>query len=276
MGSALGQATASFDHKGEITDGEGQALKYPKFSFEAAFRIGDTFSTEAGVGGSTPIYSASFDTVADQQDYDLQSLLSASSLTDTGEAYFGRIEDKRIIVLVPNTNVENGWRRNIFDINKGDAQCTGNTFFNELNELNDKSDNTEKINKKVNKIINKYYDFYGYREFANKIDRIIKENININPLKPGDDIEQWKEQINLKRRNVIKELFSNKLIIVDEVHNLRSTEKNEEKKESLRRLEEIAENTDNLKLVLLSATPMFDNKNEIEWLINLLLRNDKR
>ena len=206
---------------------------------------------------------------------------SAVSIAENFRDIYGRRgkkgeEDKRIIVLVPNTNVENGWRRNIFDINKGDAQCTGNTFFNELNELNDKSDNTEKINKKVNKIINKYYDFYGYREFANKIDRIIKENININPLKPGDDIEQWKEQINLKRRNVIKELFSNKLIIVDEVHNLRSTEKNEEKKESLRRLEEIAENTDNLKLVLLSATPMFDNKNEIEWLINLLLRNDKR
>ncbi len=54
MGSALGQATASFDHKGEITAGEGQALKYPKFSFEAAFKIGDAFATEAGVGGSTP------------------------------------------------------------------------------------------------------------------------------------------------------------------------------------------------------------------------------
>ena len=206
---------------------------------------------------------------------------SAVSIAENFRDIYGRQgkkgeEDKRIIVLVPNTNVESGWRRNIFDINKGDEQCTGNTFLNELNELNDRSDNTEKKNKKVNKIINKYYDFYGYREFANKIDKLITENININPLKPGDDIEQWKAQISLKRRNVINELFSNKLIIVDEVHNLRSTEKNEEKKESLRRLEEIAENTDNLKLVLLSATPMFDNKNEIEWLINLLLRNDKR
>ena len=95
MGSALGQATESFDHKGEITDGEGQALKYPKFSFEAAFRIGDTFSTEAGVGGSTPIYSASFDTVADQQDYDLQSIVSSSSDAG-GVLYAGKVGTKRI------------------------------------------------------------------------------------------------------------------------------------------------------------------------------------
>ena len=125
---------------------------------------------------------------------------------------------------MPNTNVENGWRRNIFDINKGDAQCTGNTFFNELNELNDKSDNTEKINKKVNKIINKYYDFYGYREFANKIDKLINErNTQKNPTNLSKD--EWKALITertLKRKAIIKELFSNRLIIVDEVHNLRS------------------------------------------------------
>jgi len=95
MGSALGQATASFDHKGEITDGEGQALKYPKFSFEAAFRIGDTFSTEAVVGGSTPIYSASFDTVAEQQDYDLQAIVSSSSDAG-GVLYAGKVGTKRI------------------------------------------------------------------------------------------------------------------------------------------------------------------------------------
>ena len=78
----------------------------------------------------------------------------------------------------------------------------GNTFLNELNELNDRSDNTEKKNKKVNKIINKYYDFYGYREFANKIDKLITEmkndqisidNLNeelLEEVKPLDDSNQ--------------------------------------------------------------------------------------
>ena len=76
MGSALGGTTGSFDHKGEVTTGPTNAqLKYPKLNFEIAFRIGDKFATEAGVGGTQPIYSASFDRVSDQQDYDLQQIL---------------------------------------------------------------------------------------------------------------------------------------------------------------------------------------------------------
>jgi hypothetical protein len=59
LGSMLGAQTASFDHKGEATSGpEDIALKYPKFSFETAFRIADAYSTEAVVGGRTTIYSA--------------------------------------------------------------------------------------------------------------------------------------------------------------------------------------------------------------------------
>jgi hypothetical protein len=76
LGSALGGTTGSFDHTGEITTGPTNAqLKYPKLNFEIAFKIGDKFATEAGVGGTQPIYSASVTTVADQQDYDLQQIL---------------------------------------------------------------------------------------------------------------------------------------------------------------------------------------------------------
>ena len=81
LGSALGGTTGSFDHKGEATAGPTNAqLKYPKLNFEIAFRIGDKFATEAGVGGTQPIYSASVTTVNDQQDYDLQALLEADSV----------------------------------------------------------------------------------------------------------------------------------------------------------------------------------------------------
>ena len=54
-------------------------------------------------------------------------------------------EDKRIIVLVPNTNVESGWKRNIFDINKDDEQCTGNIFLNELKIKKDLNHNDNKV-----------------------------------------------------------------------------------------------------------------------------------
>ena len=84
IGSALGGTTGSFTHTGQLSsshtlEGKNVALTYPRFSFETAFRIGDGFATEAGVGGRTEIYSASIDTVADQQDYDLQAILEADS-----------------------------------------------------------------------------------------------------------------------------------------------------------------------------------------------------
>jgi hypothetical protein len=97
LGSMLGAQTASFDHKGEATSGpEDIALKYPKFSFETAFRIADAYSTEAVVGGRTTIYSASLDRIADQQDYDLQSIISGSSALSSSFPYYGKVGDKRI------------------------------------------------------------------------------------------------------------------------------------------------------------------------------------
>ena len=99
IGSALGGTTGSFDHKGAITSGtltgSNIALKYPKFSFETSFRIGETFSTEAGIGGQKTIYSASFATVSDQQDYDLQSIVSASSVAG-GVPFAGLVGNNRV------------------------------------------------------------------------------------------------------------------------------------------------------------------------------------
>ena len=96
LGAALGSPTASFDHMGEVVSGaEGAALKYPKFTFDYAFKMGDKFATEAGIGGTEPIYSASFDVVTDQQDYDLQSIVSSSAAAG-GVPYEGLVGDKRI------------------------------------------------------------------------------------------------------------------------------------------------------------------------------------
>jgi hypothetical protein len=87
LGSALGMATASFDHKGEVSSGTGVALKYPKLTFDYAFKMGDN--------GTEPIYSASITTIADQQDYDLQNIVSASAAAG-GVPYAGLVGDKRI------------------------------------------------------------------------------------------------------------------------------------------------------------------------------------
>ena len=78
LGSALGGETGSFDHKGTVSGTTDVSLKYPKFQFDYAFRSADKFSSEALVGGTDPLYSASFDMVPKQQIYDLQSVVSSS------------------------------------------------------------------------------------------------------------------------------------------------------------------------------------------------------
>jgi hypothetical protein len=96
LGPALGSPTASFDHQGEVTAGaDGASLKYPKFTFDYAFKMGDKFATEAGVGGTEPIYSASFDSVSKQQDYDLQDIVYSASL-ESGSPFSGSVGNKRI------------------------------------------------------------------------------------------------------------------------------------------------------------------------------------
>ena len=96
LGSALGSPTASFDHKGDITSGANDAsLKYPKFTFDYAFKMGDKFATEAGIGGTEPIYSASVTTIPGQQDYDLQSIVKTASEI-SGSPFTGSVGNKRI------------------------------------------------------------------------------------------------------------------------------------------------------------------------------------
>ncbi len=99
LGSALGSTTGSFNHKGERTDEDPKLieLRYPKFKFETAFRIADAFSTEAVIGGTTPIYSASFDREVNKQDYDLQSIVEALD-TAGGATFDGKVGNKRITV----------------------------------------------------------------------------------------------------------------------------------------------------------------------------------
>ena len=81
---------------------ENVALKYPKFQFDYAFRTADKFSSEAMVGGTDPIYSASFDRVADKQVYDLQSIVSSSQATNDWKGMGNkRIKIRQVYYVTP-------------------------------------------------------------------------------------------------------------------------------------------------------------------------------
>ena len=106
LGTVLGSTTGSFDSDGELIEshslsGSEIALRYPRFDFQHAKTIGNAVSTEAGIGGTKPIYSASLEAVVDQQDYDLQSIISNTSLTDTASPFYqklGATGDKRVTI----------------------------------------------------------------------------------------------------------------------------------------------------------------------------------
>ena len=124
-------------------------------------------------------------------------------------------------------------------------------------------DIVKRIQDKIKKIIKGRYEFYGYQKFANLIENIQRK---IKEKYPPQDFNKY---LNKK----LKELFSDSVFIIDEVHNIKQSN---DLKVLPPLLEKVVKNAINMKLLLLSATPMFDKSNEIIYLINLMLRNDNR
>jgi|TARA_B100000900_G_scaffold312675_2_gene271466 hypothetical protein len=104
LSDTLGKLTGTFDHLGDLDSGpSGANLTFPRVTLSYANKVGDSTATQAGVGGTTRIYSASFTTVKNQQDYDLQTIISSSSASGVNDAggavdYAGKVGDSRIII----------------------------------------------------------------------------------------------------------------------------------------------------------------------------------
>ena len=105
LDSLLGRTTGSFDHEGQIISGEelsgsNISLRFPRFQFGYAQRVGGATSTEVGLGGQQAIYSASFNTTSSVQNYDLQAIISGSSadLDNTDIPYYNKVKDRRVTI----------------------------------------------------------------------------------------------------------------------------------------------------------------------------------
>ncbi len=106
LSTVLGNATGTFDHRGEFRQEDTLSsslgprrveLTYPEIRFEYARRIGNAASFDAGLGGTTREYSASFDITEGDQDYDLQAIVKANA--EGGSVDYASIDtDKRIII----------------------------------------------------------------------------------------------------------------------------------------------------------------------------------
>lgn len=129
-----------------------------------------------------------------------------------------------------------------------------------------------KIHAMINQFINSRYRFSGFTEFANEIDKIEDKYTTRYPNVTDKDIR------NTEIYNEIKKNYSNRVFVIDEVHNIRS-EENEKKgleKRATRRIIQVLQAADNVRLVLLSATPMYNGTKEIVGIFNIMLANDKQ
>ena len=180
------------------------------------------------------------------------------------------------IIIVASPNVQDNFRLQLFDERRLEQlpdgtwnlnTCIGNSLLNEINPTNLQGLTRDKIVSQIRSLINNYYVFMGNKgEFANYIRKAISV--------PTDAGYTPAEAAALRDRK-IKAHFNNRLVILDEIHNIRISDANKTKMTSML-LNEIAKKSDNMRLLLLSATPMYNSYNEIIWLANLLNANDKR
>tara|TARA_X000000950_G_scaffold232810_1_gene282018 strand:- start:1235 stop:4996 length:3762 start_codon:yes stop_codon:yes gene_type:complete len=193
---------------------------------------------------------------------------SAISVSEEMREYNKQMNISKEILVVASPNVQTNFKLQLFNEKKlkeinglwNIKSCTGNKFLKEINPMNMKGLPKSDVVKQINRIIKQNYKFLGYVEFSNYITKII------------DKAKQKRKNV----KKVIRNEFSDRLLIIDEVHNLRVTDKVKDVKKSTENLKKVVVYSNNLKLLLLSATPMYDNAREIVWILNILNLNDNR
>jgi superfamily II DNA or RNA helicase len=181
----------------------------------------------------------------------------------------------RIVVLVKNKNIQKNF------INELLSRCTENEYVTDeerdlyfdrgVEQLTDvqrriRIQKRRELANRVHKTINQSYQFYTYGTFVNQVlgareyekdefgrntTRVKRENGNVRRKKPKDEIKN----------------LNNTVVIVDEAHNVTNND-------VYTALHSILLKSYNFRLVLLTATPMYDNVREIFEISNLLNVND--
>jgi superfamily II DNA or RNA helicase len=170
---------------------------------------------------------------------------------------------KKIVVLVKNRNIQRNF------LNELMSKCTGNTYSEETydedteNPLASRQDLENKIDtgRKISKLINNTYNFITYGTFVNRVLGMKEYKI--------DETGSITSKSKVTRKittNLISDL-SNTVIIVDEAHNITNND-------VYIALHSVLSKSYNYRLVLLTATPMYDNPKEIFEISNLLNINE--
>jgi hypothetical protein len=197
------------------------------------------------------------------------------SAIQVAEEYILRPEfqDKKVLVIA-NPAVQDNFKSQIFDISRVSVdadglllskQCTGRRYLDILQRAQAQplkwtdQAQREKLMSMASRILNEFYEFQGYTSFGNKL-----ADAQLN--RRNEDMDNW-----------IHTTFDNRLIIVDEAHNLREgSETGAAEKIVSAALKRIVQIANGITLVLLTATPMYDSFDEILDYFNLFLWNSRK
>lgn len=217
---------------------------------------------------------------------------TCSAIT-VAETFLEYMPTHTVFIIAPQA-IASGFRKTIFDVNRltaaskehtrltGDKwlspQCTGMNYLRLTGTASEES--RDVVAKEVDKVIRKRYAIMGYLAFANWVKRKLAAAVPPTVTGPAREREE---------NAVLLHMFSDHLIIIDEAHNLRDSESGDadEVDESLvndaaagkaltpiiKRIVGIAEG---LRLMLMTATPMYNTAPEITFLLDLLLLNDTK
>jgi len=176
---------------------------------------------------------------------------SAITLAETFLVNHSIDEEPKIWVIMPQS-LKAGFKEQVFNFENYENnfedlknQCTGDLYVKLANLL--KSEDKDRAKLSIKKLINSRYRIFTYDKFVSFIET----------------------EYTAKNR-VVKD----KVIIIDEAHNVRTTENME--KDIYSKLVEVAQSGLNNRMVLLSATPMYNTADDILYLLYLLVLNDKR
>ena len=235
---------------------------------------------------------------------------SAIGITEEMREYMKQTGFLKKIMIIASPNVQDNFKKQLFDSSrlkqlKNGAwnldTCVGNKLLKEINPTDIEGFSREQVIKAIKIIIRKYYRFMGYdsvalysesdmkhmkrkeerqrkreggvESFLEHVQEELPEILDLEPIKASDseEIRQQKKKVISK----LREKFDYRLIVVDEFHNMISR-KDTSTKSSARILLQIVQFCKHTRLVLLSATPLYNSHNEIIWVTNIMNMNDKR
>jgi len=161
-----------------------------------------------------------------------------------------------IHVLVPGPLLKENWRESII---KG----TGNAYIKNKEDLQFlNAEQKEKIEKQAISMTKQYYNIMSYKSFTKRVlgEKIIeRKDVSGKTVYKKTEDGKYERELSLDRINNL----NNSLLIVDEAHNIISNDTGDA-------IIEIIKKSTNLKVVLLTATPMSNLADDIVYLLNIL------